>query len=83
MAGRDETPPYARRKAGPRRATPRLPATVTDAWTCPDCGRSYWPPAEWEHELWPVLRRAAQTLHGRRHGRLPDPAQPATSPPQQ
>lgn len=57
----------AARTAEERRAHPRVPAGVTEAWTCPTCGRSYWPPVEWERELWPAVRRAAQELHGRRH----------------
>lgn len=57
----------AARMAEDRRAMPRVPAGVSDAWTCPDCGRSYWAPREWEPELWPAVRTAAQQLHGRRH----------------
>jgi hypothetical protein len=57
------------RLAEARRTAPRVPAGITDAWTCPDpsCARSYWPPREWEPELWPQVRRLAQELHARRH----------------
>jgi hypothetical protein len=55
------------RLAEAHRDTPRLPAGVSDAWTCPECARSYWPPAEWEPELWPPVRRVAQSLHAARH----------------
>lgn len=58
----------AARNAEERRRAPRAPAGVSDAWTCPDCGRSYWPPREWEPELWPVVRREAQKLHSWTHG---------------
>jgi hypothetical protein len=63
----------AARLAEARRSRPRLPAGVSDAWTCPHprCGRTYWPPAEWEPELWPVVRTQAQLLHSARH-RLED-----------
>jgi hypothetical protein len=57
----------AARDATTGRAHPPVPAHVSDAWTCPTCDRSYWPPAEWESELWPAVRQAAQELHGRRH----------------
>jgi hypothetical protein len=57
----------AARSAEARRQHPRVPAGVTDAWTCPSCGRSYWPPHEWEPELWPDLRTVLQLAHGRRH----------------
>jgi len=57
----------AARAAWQRRNTDRVPAVVSDAWTCPQCGRSYWPPREWEPELWPAVRRAAQDLHAARH----------------
>lgn len=57
------------RVAEARRKQPRIPYGITDAWTCPDpeCGRSYWPPAEWEPELWRAARQAAQLLHAFRH----------------
>jgi hypothetical protein len=56
------------RVAEARRGASRIPYGVTEAWTCPDCSRSYWPPAEWEPELWPPARTAAQLLHARLHG---------------
>jgi hypothetical protein len=59
----------AAREASRARSQPRAPAGVSDAWTCPTCSRSYWPPAEWEHELWPPVRRVAQQLHATRHAR--------------
>lgn len=57
----------AARTAQQHRELPRVPAGVTDAWTCSSCGRSYWPPREWEPELWPLLRRVLQDVHGQRH----------------
>lgn len=57
----------AAREAAEKRDRTRTTSGTTDAWTCPDCGRSYWPPREWEEELWPVVRTQAQLLHGRRH----------------
>lgn len=57
----------AARLAAEARSRTRTTAGTTDAWTCPRCGRSYWPPAEWEEELWPVVRTQAQLIHGRRH----------------
>lgn len=62
----------AARLADARRSRPRLPGWASEAWTCPDCGRSYWPPREWEPELWPAVRRLMQELHRRLH-------QPATA----
>lgn len=59
----------AARQATDRASAPRAPAHVTDAWTCPTCSRSYWAPNEWEPELWPVVRTAAQRMHGARHTR--------------
>lgn len=64
----------AARTAETSRAAPRAPAWASDAWTCPDCGRSYWPPREWEPELWPAVRRAAQELHHVRHAPESDTA---------
>lgn len=57
----------AARAAWQARNADRTPATVSDAWTCPACGRSYWPPREWESELWLAARRAAQDVHAARH----------------
>jgi len=57
----------AARMAEERRQHPRPPSYVSDAWTCPACGRSYWPPAEWEPEVWLAAKRAAQLEHGARH----------------
>lgn len=64
--------PHAERVTAATQATrhrqaPKVPATVTDAWTCPACHRSYWPPREWEPEVWPVLLRLLQQMHGSRH----------------
>lgn len=57
----------AARNAEERRAAPRAPGWATDAWTCPDCSRSYWPPREWEAPLWPLLRSVIQGVHADRH----------------
>jgi hypothetical protein len=59
----------AARTAEERRSQPRAPAGVSDAWTCPDCRRSYWAPKEWEDELWPPVREHVQRIHGLRHAR--------------
>jgi hypothetical protein len=40
------------------------------AWTCPDCGRTYRSPLDWEVPVWLSSRRAAQYLHAQRHGRV-------------
>lgn len=50
-----------------RHARLRETAAVSPAWTCPDCGRSYWSPKEWEEELWAAVRDLARRIHGRRH----------------
>lgn len=50
--------------ADPARA---VPGHVTDAWTCPCCGDTYWPPAQWEPEVWRGALEAARSMHGRRH----------------
>lgn len=55
------------RESAAARNRVRHPGGVSDAWTCPDCGRSYWAPKEWEEELWPAVRTQAQLLHARRH----------------
>jgi hypothetical protein len=57
----------AARTAAEARSRDRAGTATTDAWTCPDCGRSYWPPKEWEPELWPAVRTQAQLIHNRRH----------------
>jgi len=57
----------AARTAENNRAAPRPPVNVTDAWTCPDCGRSYWPAREWEPALWPLLRTVVQRFHADLH----------------
>jgi hypothetical protein len=51
----------------PDAARQRPTAAVTEAWTCPDCRRTYWPPKEWERELWPPLAEHIRTLHSLRH----------------
>jgi hypothetical protein len=48
-------------------AVPTPSNAISEAWTCPDCSRSYWAPAEWEPELWAAVRDHAQRIHGRRH----------------
>jgi hypothetical protein len=60
------------REASVARNRNRTPSTTSDAWTCPDCGRNYCPPREWEPELWPVVRTQAQLIHGRRHAQERD-----------
>lgn len=59
----------AARVASQRRAASQGSTVVSEAWTCPadGCGRSYWPAKEWEPELWPAVRRAAQELHRELH----------------
>lgn len=57
----------AARRTEERRQRPTVPAGVTDAWTCPTCVHSYWPPKEWESEVWPAIRRELQALHAVRH----------------
>jgi hypothetical protein len=51
----------------PDAARERPTAAVSDAWTCPDCRRTYWPPREWERELWPPILEHVRVLHGIRH----------------
>lgn len=46
-----------------------LPRPAVEAWTCPDCGRTYKAPLNWEVAVWLSARRAAQYLHANRHGR--------------
>jgi hypothetical protein len=45
-----------------------------NAWTCPDCTRTYRMPGGWEIAVWLSARRAAQYLHAERH-RRPDLAE--------
>jgi hypothetical protein len=40
-----------------------------EAWSCPDCARTYRMPPGWEPAVWLSARRAAQFLHAERHGR--------------
>jgi hypothetical protein len=40
-----------------------------EAWSCPDCPRTYRMPPGWEPAVWLSARRAAQYLHAERHGR--------------
>jgi uncharacterized protein with PIN domain len=45
----------------------RMPAHTSQAWTCPECNASYWPPKEWEPILWRVVLEAARSMHAQRH----------------
>ncbi len=40
-----------------------------EAWSCPDCSRTYRCPPGWEVYIWSATRRAAQVWHMQRHGR--------------
>lgn len=57
----------AARNASENRAATRAPSWASEAWTCPACSRSYWPPREWEPTLWPLLRPVIQGVHADRH----------------
>jgi uncharacterized protein with PIN domain len=45
----------------------RMPAHTSQAWTCPECNASYWPPKEWEPILWRIVLEAARSMHAQRH----------------
>jgi hypothetical protein len=53
----------------PDGARARPTAAVSHAWTCPEerCGRTYWPPKEWEPELWPPILDNIRSWHSLRH----------------
>lgn len=70
----------AARVADAGRQHPRIPAGVSDAWTCSSCNRSYWPPREWEPELWPRVRELLQVMHGARHRAENAASHPGTAP---
>lgn len=51
----------------PETVPPRIGPTFVEPWTCPECGRSYWSPREWEPELWRAVAELARRIHERRH----------------
>lgn len=51
----------------PDTVPPRIGPAPLLPWTCPDCGRSYWSPREWEPELWRAVCDLARAIHERRH----------------